>query len=314
MENLPPLNSPVFSDNNFCKLDSFQKKIIYYTAGIILFFVLVNSLFFSAPKNFPTEAVISIKEGLSLRYVSKYLEENHIIRSRVIFETFVIIFEGEKVISGDYLFNNKIPVFEVARRISRGEWHLAPVKVTIPEGFNVSDISKTFALKLPNFNESKFLLEAIKKEGYLFPDTYFFLTTDNEQDVLRSMGNNFEKKILPIRSQIISSGKTEKDIIIMASLIEEESKGDIDREFISGILWKRLTIGIPLQVDAEPSTYKIKGLPKNPISNPGLKAIEAAIYPKTSGYLYYLHDKEGNIHYAKTFSEHLSNKQKYLKN
>lgn len=293
---------------------NFSSLKTVYVVVLIVFFLLVFSIFFNAPENFPVGSIINIKEGASLRLVSKYLEENNIIHSRVLFETFVIIFEGEKVVSGDYLFENKIPVFEVARRVSRGERHLVPIKVTIPEGFNVSEISKAFALKLPNFDASNFILEATKKEGYLFPDTYFFLTTDTEVGVIKSMSDNFEKKILPIRPEIISSGKSEKDIIIMASLIEKESKGDIDREFISGILWKRITIGMPLQVDADMNTYKTKGLPKNPISNPGLKAIEAAIYPKASNYLYYLHDKDSNIHYASTFAEHVLNKQRYLKN
>lgn len=294
-------------------MDFSQKKFIFCVLGFIIFLVFINLLFFSVPKNFPAGIIINIKEGSSLRSISKDLEENNIIRLRVIFETFVIIFGGEKyTASGDYLFESKIPVFEVARRVFKGERHLAPIKVTIPEGFNVSDISKVFTLKLPDFDEEAFLLKASVKEGYLFPDTYFFLTTDNEQDVILVMSDNFEKKILPIRPLIISSGKTEKDIIIMASLIEEESKGDIDRKLISGILWKRLAIGMPLQVDAELSTYKTKGLPKNPISNPGIKSIEAAIYPKVSSYLYYLHDKEGNVHYAKTFEEHKLNKIKYL--
>ncbi len=293
-------------------MDFSQKNFIFCVLVLIVFLVFVNFLFFNVPKNFPTGAILNIKEGSSLRSVSKYLEENNVIDSRVFFETLVIIFEGEKVVSGDYLFESKISVFEVARRVSSGERHLAPVKVTIPEGFNVVDIAKAFVLKLPKFNQDNFYREA--KEGYLFPDTYFFLTTDNEEDVLQSMFDNFEKKIKPIRLEIISSGKSEKDIIIMASIIEKESKGDADREFISGILWKRLKIGMPLQVDADPNTYKTKGLPKNPTANPGLKAIKAAIYPKASSYLYYLHDKDGNIHYATTFAEHVSNKLKYLKN
>jgi UPF0755 protein len=127
------------------------------------------------------------------------------------------------------------------------------------------------------------------------------------------MSDNFKKKMAILRPQILSLGKTEREIIIMASLIEEESKGDMDRGFVSGILWNRLKINMPLQVDAEPETYKIKGLPQNPISNPGIKAIEAAIKPISSPYLYYLHDKDGNIHYARTFEEHKLNKAKYLK-
>lgn len=293
---------------------NFSSSKTLYVISIIVFFLVFYFLFFSAPIDFPIETIINIKEGSSLRAVSKDLEINNIIRSRVIFETFVIIFGAEKHInSGDFLFEDKLPVFEIARRISKGERYLAPIKITIPEGFNVFEISESFKFKLSNFNEEKFLLEAKNKEGYLFPDTYLFLTTDNEQDVLRSMSDNFEKKISPLRPMIISSGKSEKDIIIMASLIEEESNGDADREFISGILWKRISLGMPLQVDAEPNTYKTKGLPQNPISNPGLKAIKAALYPKASSYLYYLHDNEGNIHYAKTFEEHKINKTKYLK-
>ena len=95
--------------------------------------------------------------------------------------------------------------------------------------------------------------------------------------------------------------------------MEREAKGEADRGFISGILWKRLGIGMPLQVDAVPSTYNTKGLPKSPIANPGLMSIKTAIYPEESPYLYYLHDKEGKIHYAKNFTEHKANIAKYLK-
>ena len=126
------------------------------------------------------------------------------------------------------------------------------------------------------------------------------------------MSDNFEKKITPSSANYFS-GKTEKEIIIMASIIEREAKGDTDRGIISGILWKRIQIGMPLQVDSAPETYKTKGLPDSPIGNPGLKAIEAAINPQSSSYLYYLHDKDGNIHYAKTFAEHEVNIEKYLK-
>jgi UPF0755 protein len=94
-------------------------------------------------------------------------------------------------------------------------------------------------------------------------------------------------------------------------------KGNGDREIISGILWRRLANGMPLQVDADPDTYKTKGLPANPICNPGLDSIKAAIYVlkmhNLPPYLYYLHDKNGTIHYAKTFAEHNANIKKYLR-
>ncbi len=291
-----------------------ENKNTFCTLGIIVFLVFFYSLFLKAPADFPVPVTIKIEKGSSLRGISLLLQNEHIISSRVAFESFAIIFGGDKHIqSADYLFENKLPVFEVARRIAKGEHHLPPVSVTIPEGFNLNQIADTFTPNLENFSKVNFLLATKDLEGYLFPDTYFFLPDDNEKDVIGSMSLNFNKKITPLLPEITSSGKSEKDIITMASLIEGEAKGDIDRGIISGILWKRISIGMPLQVDASPETYKNKGLPMRPIGNPGLLAIEAAIHPQKSPYLYYLHDKNGNIHYAKTFAEHKLNEIKYLR-
>lgn len=299
-------NSPRF--NQFFKAPYFL--VVLATVFLVLFYFL----FFSAPREFKVGVITNIKEGTSLRSVSLKLKNENIIRSTIAFEFFVIIYGGERhIIPTDYLFERPIPVFEVARRITKGEHHLAPIKVTIPEGFNNEEIAENFDLKLKNFDKAKFLLTAKDKQGYLFPDTYFFFTTDDEEDVLRSMSETFNKKILPIRQKLASSGKTEQEIIIMASIIEREAKGDGDRGFISGILWKRLSIGMALQADAAPITYQRKGLPDSPIGNPGLEAINAAIYPEKSAFLYYLHDKEGSIHYARSFSEHQINIRKYLK-
>ena len=296
-------------------MDKIQ-KIIFYISGVFLFLIFFIRLFLSAPANFPVGTIIKIAPGMSLRGVSLELKQEHIISSRLAFEAFVIIFGKERVVASDYYLETKLPVYEVARRIVKGEHHIAPVVVTIPEGFDNTQIADTFASRLINFDKNKFLLLAQNLQGYLFPDTYFFLSTDDEADVFSSMSQNFQKKITPILSQISASGHSEKDIIIMASLIEREAKGDVggqtDRGFISGILWKRIKLGMPLQVDSATETYKKKGLPKNPISNPGLAAINAAIYPQSSPYLYYLHDKAGMIHYAETFAQHEANIKKYL--
>lgn len=290
-----------------------NKKVYIYAFSVLGFLVLFYYLFFSAPLNFPSGAVVNIESGMGLRSVSLILKREHIIRSRVAFESFAIILGGDrKIQSASYLFENKLPVYSVAWRILNGEHNMPPVSVTIPEGYDVKQIADTFDTKLSNFDKVNFELIAKNKEGYLFPDTYFFLTADDENKVLQSMSQNFNKKIAPLLSEIKSSSKTEKEIIIMASIIEREAKGDGDRGIISGILWRRISINMPLQVDAAMETYKKRGLPESPIGNPGLEAIKAAIYPQNSPYLYYLHDKNGNIHYAKTFAEHKINIAKYL--
>ncbi len=320
MENFFSPNDPTNQTALNAPLPKSRKIGIYWRglAGAGLLLTIFSLFFFGAPKDFPSDSIFRIEKGDNLREVSLRLKNNNMIQSRIAFEFFVILYGGEKhIITADYSFKNKPWVFEIARRISKGDRQISPIKVTIPEGYTVFDIAKVFESKLPDFDEDKFLAEARVREGYLFPDTYFFFSNDTEKEVLESMSENFEKKMLSIRSDLDNftkkTGKTEKEIIVMASLIEGEAKGDSDRSIISGILWKRISMGIPLQVDVALDTYKTKGLPENPISNPGLKAIKAALYPETSPYLYYIHDKAGNTYYAKSFAEHRKNIAKYLK-
>lgn len=296
------------------RLPKYKLLYAFYGFGAVIFTVVFYVLVLSAPTNFPAGGKIMVGNGASLRSVSLLLQEKNIIRSRVAFEFFIILFGDEKrIVTAEYAFDRKVPVFEVARRIGGGESRTPPIAVTIPEGFNIQEIGDAFGRELPQFNKINFLERVKEKEGYLFPDTYFFLSTENEDAVIKSMSANFEKKISPLRKDIAAQGKSEKDIITMASIIEREAKGDNDRELISGILWRRLSIGMALQVDVAPDTYKTPGLPEKPIANPGLKAIKASIYPKSSEYLYYLHDKKGEIHFARNFKEHTANVAKYLK-
>ncbi|MDQ3076150.1 MAG: endolytic transglycosylase MltG [bacterium] len=313
MEDIQAIPESIENKNRKIKFDFSFKSYYLWIICFLLILFLGYFFVFVSPKNFPIGEILTISEGSSLRSISKSLEEQHLIKSRPLFEAFVITYGGEKrILPGDYLFEKRLPVFEIARRISKGDRHLSPVKITIPEGFNVSDIAEVVDLKLSKFNKDKFLKLAKADEGYLFPDTYFFFYNDAEDKVHQLMRENFEKKMKEIRPLIPATGKTEKEIIIMASIIEREAKGDSDRELISGILWKRISINMALQVDAAPITYKERGFPESPIANPGLKSIKAAMYPKMSSYLYYLHGKDGEIRYARTFEEHRQNKFKYL--
>jgi UPF0755 protein len=288
------------------------KKSYFIIIFVLLFLVFFYWFFFSAPSKFLKGIIVNIKQGESLRDLSFDLKEKKIIRSRISFEAFIILYGDEKHITiGDYLFENKLPVFKIARRIVARDRRLASVKITIPEGFDKLEIAELVSQRLKNFDKNNFLLKA--KEGYLFPDTYFFFSYDTEESVLEYLNKNFEKKIKSLESEILASEKTKGEIIVLASLIEREAKGDLDREYISGILWNRLKKEMPLQVDAALETYKTKGLPEEPICNPGLESVRAALQPISSNYLYYLHDENGEIHYAKTFEEHKKNKLKYLK-
>ncbi|MEK7569662.1 MAG: endolytic transglycosylase MltG [Patescibacteria group bacterium] len=291
----------------------FYQKAFPLALGAVLLIAGVNYFLISPPGDFPEGRIVSLEQGMSLRAVSAKLKEENFIRSRVAFEAFVIIYAGERhAVAADYYFEKKLPAFEVARRVAFGKSALAPIRFTIPEGFTNQEIAASAARLLPNFVPEIFLKDASDKEGYLFPDTYFFIFRASSEDVLGALEKNYEKKIVPLRPEIAESGKSEDSIITMASLIEREAKG-LERAVISGILWKRLALGRALEVDAAPDTYQKRGLPEAPIANPGLASIKAAIHPENSPYLYYLHDSEGNIHYARTFEEHKKNKALYLK-
>jgi len=176
------------------------------------------------------------------------------------------------------------------------------VRVTVPEGFNIRQIAERLE-EAGLFPAEEFIKLAQSEEGYLFPDTYEFYGHTRPEEVIFKMKENFLKK----------ASEVSPDAVIMASLLEEEAAQTEDRKIISGILWKRLGAEFPLQVDAEPGTYEYLGFPPSPITNPGLDAIDAALHPASSPYWYYLSDKEGNTHYAKTFEEHKANRLKYLK-
>ena len=133
------------------------------------------------------------------------------------------------------------------------------------------------------------------------------------------------------------AGLNKKEVLTLASLIEREAKHNEDRAIVAGILIKRGENDWPLQIDATVqyvlgrernwwpqvtkrdlntnspyNTYKNKGLPPGPICNPGLASIKAVLYPKKTDFWFYLSDKTGKMHYARTNGEHNANIRKYL--
>lgn len=304
-----------------------------FSALAALFFLY--RIMFAAPLDFPAGSIARVEKGDALTEISRSLKEHHIIRSEIAFQFFTILFAGDRrVISGDYYFESKEPVYDVAYRVAHGRYGLSAVKITIPEGTTVYEMMKVLGEKLPYFNAEEFMNLAKDKEGYLFPDTYFFFPNAKADEIVKLMSDNFTKKINSIKNEIAASGRKLPDIIIMASIIEKEANKDDDRRIVSGILWKRMKSGMALQVDApflyvketaerevtlddlkikSPyNTYTHRGLTPTPIGNPGLAAIDAAAKPVTSPFFFYLYDRNGMIHYAKTFEEHKKNKELYL--
>ena len=245
------------------------------------------------------------------------LEDLHVIRSPFLFKSLIYIFSlGERrTIAGLYALPKPENVFVLSWRFSHGDFDIKPVKVTIPEGLNATQIADIFAEDLPSFDPQAFvdLVQSDDLEGYLFPDTYFFMPNVTDQEIITTMNNNFNAKIAPLAPTIQTFGKSQSDVIKMASILEKEVATPESRKIVAGILWKRIALGMLLEVDSASSTYIDRGLPPTPISNPGLESITDAITPTQTPYLYFLSDSEGNIHYATTLAEQDANEAEYLK-
>lgn len=303
--------------------------------SIVLILIIAGAVIISPPKNFVPETLFTIEEGESFAQISNNLKSEGYIRSVWVLRAIVsgLLAESENIVAGDYIFDKKLSIFSIARRITSGDFHLDPIRITIPEGLNKFEVADLLADRLTGFDKETFV--KIAPEGWLFPDTYFFTPVATPEKVVTVMTNNFEKQITPLQEELTAFGRTNSEILTMASIVETEARQFETRRTIAGILWKRLELGMPLQVDVSfkyingkttqdlslkdleedspYNTYKYAGLPPTPIANPGLDSILATITPIDSDYLYFLSDRKGTMHYAATFDEHKANKVRYLR-
>ncbi|MCC6290611.1 endolytic transglycosylase MltG [Candidatus Nomurabacteria bacterium] len=287
-----------------------MSKPVSFFVGIIAVGLL--GVFFaitSAPAGFPVNKQITITEGATSSQIADLLQTEKVIKSAALFRFLLRVGGGERgVQAGDYWFGEPLFSWRVIGRLVRGQFVLQPVKLTILEGSSVAQIEKAIFDKLPALLGSK-----VGNLGEIFPDTYFVPPQISFDKLMEMARRNFMRQTASLRAKTLLTGRTWNDIVVMASIIEEEASDESDRRMIAGVLWKRLDIGMPLQVDVAPETYKRVGLPDQAIVNPGLDAIDAAVHPTESEFWYYLADETGKTHYAATFDEHKENKIKYLK-
>lgn len=323
--------------SNYPKLKENKKfrlivKIIFGVLGLLL----LQVFFIGGLKTFPEGKIVYLKKGMGLKTMALSLGEAGVVPSASLLTILTVAMGGEnKVVAGTYYFTRREGVLPVALRLIRGDFNIEALKITFPEGFTVKQVGERLKANLPLFDLEKFIALAKDKEGYLFPNTYFFLPDVTPEIVLESFSNAFNENMKSVKETLIASKKTESEIINMASILEKEVKTLEDKKIVAGILYKRIAINMPLQVDATLTyergltsaelstadlrktspynTYTNQGLPPTPIGNPGLNSIKGALEPTKSDYLYFLTDEGGIVHYAKTFAEHVANKTKYIK-
>ena len=332
--------------------------------GVILVFIFLSlSLSFIVfleflPPQRKVEKVFEVKRGERLSEISGNLEKAGLVKSGLSFILYTIL-RGEegKIKAGRYRLDSSVGIWGIEKKLVLGETE--KIKIAIPEGLTIKDTCEKLSQKLERRNPCHFQIDDFKNEfsflddappgasleGFLFPDTYYFSGEESDKEIIEKFLKNFGKELNPdIRKEIQNRGKSIFEIITAASIIEKEIYNTDDckncKELVSGILWKRLKSGMPLQVDATLNyilgaknlsfdqmrkeigriknsnspynTYKYLGLPPGPICNPGIKSIRAAVYPEKSDNWYYLSSPDGKTFFSKTLSEHNFKKAKYL--
>lgn len=289
---------------------------------------------------------VTIEKGLGVKAIGRQLESEGLIRDANYFNLYIYLSNVKNLQAGDYSLSPSMSIPEIINILASGKVVSHDIKITIPEGFTLKQIDDQLARsgliqpgELINLNPSPItnrysLVSGL--EGYLFPDTYIFDKKSTTQDIVQKMLDNFDKKVTPeMRAEIEKQGRTLNDVIIMASIVQQEASSTEEMSRIAGVFYNRIAIDMPLQsdatvnyitgkglrqattedtkIDSPYNTYKYRGLPPTPICNPGLDAIKAAIRPEKNDYYYFLHPLNAPTVFSKTEEDHRANKAKWLK-
>lgn len=351
--------------NNILLINKFsinKKKFTFIICFLLIIFCfLIISYFYEQIKTplskDEIEQTIIIERGKRIKEIAKELEEANLIRGSFYFQFYTFLRNKRNLQAGEYLLSPSMSISQIVETLSFGKVVRHEVKITIPEGFTVKQIDARLVEagliqpgELISFNvknlvplspeatprrvDSQFLVSSL--EGYLFPDTYIFTKEVSLEEIIKRINDNFNKKLTEqIREEIKRQNKTIGQIIILASIIQQEAFSNQEMPKLAGIFYNRLEIGMPLQsdvtvnyvtgkklrqptiedtkIDSPYNTYLYKGLPPSPISNPGIDAIKAAIWPEKTDYLYFLHPLNGPTIFSRTQEEHIGNKAEWLR-
>ncbi len=304
-------------------------------------------LILRSPLGEPKEIVI--KEGEGAYAIADSLKKEGVIENKYVFIAYTFITGNEKKLqAGRYLFKPGTTVTDIINSIASGLAEPDDIVLTIPEGFNVWEIDKRLT-SLGLIAEGQFAKKYQAQEGEFFPDTYRFNKKGETVDTIaEKIKNHLNLKFKEL--SLVFSSLVLQDTLTRASILEKEARSEQDMRLVAGVIRNRLAKKMPLEIDATVAygaclrifknlnisklkdcdvsqigvgaeiridsaynSYKRAGLPLGPIANPGIQAIQAALNPQNSDYLYYLSTRDGSkLIFSKTSAEHAANRRKYL--
>jgi len=307
---------------------------------IIIFLRSFWQLHLSKPANPDIPKTFIIKPNQSCKQIANYMEKQNLITSSSQFIKWAIIWGMDRDLkAGKFNFIGNQSLFQIITRLSSSESFVETI--TIVEGLTIKEIAGT--LGSLNINEEKFLslcsdpkfidmlgIHATSLEGYLFPDTYRFFYGESEEKIIKLMIKRFNSVLdsLKIKDSLIYKTSKIKKGLIIASIVEKESRYIPERPLIASVFWNRIKNNWRLDSDvtvhyalndwdkaltrkdlkmSSPyNTRKYKGFPPTPICNPGKSSIQAAFFPDKTDYMFFIAsgDKQGSSIFTKKLRKH----------
>ena len=294
------------------------------------------------------EQFVDIPQGAGSRTIGERLVAAGVVRDHPTFRSALWMSgEGRHLKAGEYRFDQPMTPFQVIDKIARGDVYV--VNLTFPEGLTIAEMAKLFeshglgpAQTFVAAARDAQLIHAIDPaardlEGYVFPDTYALPRRTTAAQLMKLAVDRFERVFTPeLRRDAAAHQLTVRQAVTLASIVEKESARADERPQVASVYVNRLRIGMPMQCDptviyalsragkyagnlhredlsfdSPYNTYRYPGLPPGPIAAPGRGALEAAVHPATSEYLYFVSRNDGSHEFARTLDEHNRNVQKY---
>lgn len=329
-----------------------KNKRIIRVARIFVIMIIIITIWqcfkiVDTPLKINNEEIVEVAEGDSFYGILDKLSEEGKIKNKFLVKLYLKICGIKpEVLEGTYKLNKSMTLNEFVNLLT--DSNKDKVYITIPEGYTIDDIaekleennicnSKEFIDSVKNYELPKYISNNPNKrynlEGFLFPDTYSFNKNENADFIIKTMLNRFEKvwqEIVEDLNISIPEEEIEKKVNV-ASIIEKEAVVDSERSFISSVIYNRIAIGMPLQIDATViysygyhiekmyekyleidspyNTYMYYGLPIGPISNPGRASLMAALKPKETDYIYYLLESENTHYFTDNYDDFLRRKE-----
>jgi UPF0755 protein len=299
------------------------------------------------------EKIVLIEPGLGAGQILETLQREGVLPDARLARSYLIYFMDDPAMqAGEYRFRGPLTTPQVLRMLAKGQ--VLTHSITIIEGLTYEEIA-TQLDRLGYGRREAFLdlmsspelvadldPEAPDLEGYLFPETYSFARSVDERTIVQAMvktfRERFEKEVRPRLDRNVrrGGGKTVRQLVTLASIVEKEAQLPSDRPLIAAVYQNRIDRGIglmadptviyalkrarrwngnirrdDLRLDSPYNTYRYAGLPPGPICNPGLASLVAAAEPADAPYLYFVSRNDGTHVFAETLTEHNRNVEQW---